>query len=287
MSFVRKLLNKKIEGRLGSKGANECKAQPFLKALDWKALEQGTMPRPYVPLLAGETDVRYFDKRFTSSNAPLSASEFDASAEVARTAEAAAAAAKKAEFKERERERVAKLEAEAKAASDAKKAAAEKADADAKDAKAQAAADAASEAAKKVRAAQKKLRQATDLQEQRAAGGELNRDQKDKIKTIPKLQAELSELEESAAQLEEASQLAAKQRADEVAKERALKQAEAAWLAKDQAETQRKADEQRKEEEAKRGGDRGMVEQMKKMDVVATMELLGVEKFNFVAPDWR
>ena len=30
-----------------------------------------------------------------------------------------------------------------------------------------------------------------------------------------------------------------------------------------------------------------MVEQMKTMDVAAIAELLGVEKFNYVAPEWR
>ena len=174
-SFVRKLLNRKVEGRLGTKGASECRSQPFVKAVDWAALEAGKLPRPYVPTLAGETDVRYFERQFTSSNAPPSASEFDANAEAAGIAEAAATAARKLELKERERQLAAHAEAESKAAAEARRTAAEATTNAAKDAKVQAAADAAADAGKKVRTAQKKLRQATELLEQKEAGAELNK----------------------------------------------------------------------------------------------------------------
>ena len=93
-------------------------------------------------------------------------------------------------------------EAEAKAALEAKAAVAALAASAAKDAAVQLATDSASEAAKKLRASQKKLRQATELLEQKAAGAELNKDQRDKIKTIPTLEAELQEIMISATELE-------------------------------------------------------------------------------------
>ena len=61
-----------VEGRLGTaSGIDELKAHPFLKRIDWDALEAGTLPRPYVPALQGDADVRYFDSRWTSQPAHL------------------------------------------------------------------------------------------------------------------------------------------------------------------------------------------------------------------------
>ncbi|KOO22915.1 protein kinase brain isozyme, partial [Chrysochromulina tobinii] len=165
--FVRKLLTKKAEARLGTRGADECRAHPFLRSLDWAALEAGTLESPYVPVLSGETDVRYFARKFTSCSTPTSASEVGAGVEsdvvVAQAEAAQAAAARKAELKEQERKLAEHAEAEAKAALAAKAAAASLAATAAKDAAVELATDAASEAAKKLRASQKKLRQATEL----------------------------------------------------------------------------------------------------------------------------
>jgi serine/threonine protein kinase len=107
ISFVRKLLTKKAEARLGTRGADECRAHPFLRSLDWAALEAGTLESPYVPVLSGETDVRYFARKFTSCCTPTSASEVGAGVEsdvvVAQAEAAQAAAARKAELKEQVR----------------------------------------------------------------------------------------------------------------------------------------------------------------------------------------
>ncbi|KAL3920521.1 MAG: hypothetical protein SGPRY_005223 [Prymnesium sp.] len=48
-------------------------AHPFFRPIDWQALEQGSIPRPYVPELSGDIDVRYFDKKYTSQPGRLSA----------------------------------------------------------------------------------------------------------------------------------------------------------------------------------------------------------------------
>ena len=53
ISMVRRLLTKQVEARLGSRdGLSELKAQPFLRPVDWRALEDGSLPRPHVPLPA-------------------------------------------------------------------------------------------------------------------------------------------------------------------------------------------------------------------------------------------
>ena len=104
IGFVRKLLTKKAEARLGIKGADECRSHPFLRLLDWDALEAGTLESPYVPVLSGETDVRYFARKFTSCCTPTSAAEVGAGVEsdvvVAQAEAAQATAARKAELKE-------------------------------------------------------------------------------------------------------------------------------------------------------------------------------------------
>lgn len=151
----------------------------------------------------------------------------------------------------------------------------------------QQATDAAAEAAKKVRAAQKKLRQATDLRQQEAAGGTLNKEQREKLKMIPKLEEELEELMQSAARLELVASAAVEQQAAERAADAKAQQAEAARVAAETEAARQRAEAQRREEEAKRGGARGMVEQMKQMDVVAIAELLGVDRFKYVCPEWR
>jgi hypothetical protein len=63
---------------------------------------------------------------------------------------------------------------------------------------------------------------ATELLEQKAAGAELNKDQRDKIKTIPTLEAEILELTISTAELEKVAAAAVAQRqAERVAEEAA------------------------------------------------------------------
>ena len=65
---------------------------------------------------------------------------------------------------------------------------------DAKAAEVQEAMDGVDAAQKKVRNAQKKLRQITELQELKEGGGKLNSEQKAKVKTLPALKMELDEL---------------------------------------------------------------------------------------------
>jgi len=178
-------------------------------------------------------------------------------------------------------------EAEAKAALAAKAAAASLAATAAKDAAVELATDAASEAAKKLRASQKKLRQATELLEQKAAGAELNKDQRDKIKTIPTLEAEILELTISTAELEKVAAAAVAQRQAERVAEEAARQAAVARAAAEAEAARQRAEAQRKEEAAKRCGERGLVEQMMQMDMVAIAELLGVDRFKYVCPEWR
>ena len=178
-------------------------------------------------------------------------------------------------------------EAEAKAALEAKAAVAALAASAAKDAAVQFATDSASEAAKKLRASQKKLRQATELLEQKAAGAELNKDQRDKIKTIPTLEAELQELMISATELENVAAAAVAQRQAERQSEEASRRAAVARAGAEAEAARQRAEAQRKEEAAKRCGERGLVEQMKQMDMVAIAELLGVDRFKYVCPEWR
>ena len=78
----------------------------------------------------------------------------------------------------------------------------------------------------------------------------------------------------------------AQRQAERVAEEAARQAAVARAAAEAEAARQR-AEAQRKEEAAKRCGERGLVEQMKQMDMVAIAELLGVDKFKYVCPEWR
>ena len=48
--FINKLLLRKVDSRLGSKGgAKEMKEHPWLKYYPWKELENKTLPVPFIP----------------------------------------------------------------------------------------------------------------------------------------------------------------------------------------------------------------------------------------------
>lgn len=65
--FVRKLLRKPVERRLGSaRGAAELKGHPFFHDTDWDAVLARQCTPPYLPEVQSETDVQNFDTMFTS-----------------------------------------------------------------------------------------------------------------------------------------------------------------------------------------------------------------------------
>lgn len=77
--FVRKLLRRPVERRLGSKGgAEELKSHPFFSGTDWDAVLRREERPPFQPDITSETDVQNFDTMFTSrtpresKSAPLS-----------------------------------------------------------------------------------------------------------------------------------------------------------------------------------------------------------------------
>ncbi len=58
--FINKLLVRKVDGRLGSKGgASEMKEHPWLKYYPWKELENKTLPAPFIPEKKDNFDKRY------------------------------------------------------------------------------------------------------------------------------------------------------------------------------------------------------------------------------------
>jgi hypothetical protein len=49
VDFVNKLIQRKPENRLGSKGIEEVKYHPFFKKMDWEKLSQGKITPPFLP----------------------------------------------------------------------------------------------------------------------------------------------------------------------------------------------------------------------------------------------
>ena len=56
------------KARLGSgeQDANEVKAHPFFRGIDWASLAAGKIPSPWIPTVAGSLDTSLFDTEFTS-----------------------------------------------------------------------------------------------------------------------------------------------------------------------------------------------------------------------------
>lgn len=67
IGIMRRLLRRNPERRLGSseRDAEDVKKQPFFRTLGWDALLARRLPPPFVPTLAGRTDVSNFDEEFT------------------------------------------------------------------------------------------------------------------------------------------------------------------------------------------------------------------------------
>ena len=292
VAMVRKLLAKKPEARLCSKGGvDELKAQPFFGArdfpIDWVALANGTHSRPdFEPILASDVDVRYFDRKHTSlRDAPVSVAEADAAGDAEAVRAQAASEARKAEFKRAEETRQAQMEEERRRALDSHRAAATKAVEDAKAKEVREAEEAVAEAQKRVKNLQKKLRQSQELQElqesRRAAGesGGLNKEQKEKVKSIPAMKAELDERTQEAEEMERGLEKVRQKLAAEEAKaaekekeEKGKREAEAARRMEKEAE---EAERKRKEKAV----DAGNASELRKQ--------LAVDVFGFVGPGWR
>ncbi|XP_053416510.1 serine/threonine-protein kinase N3 isoform X1 [Nycticebus coucang] len=67
LELIQKLLHKCPEKRLGAgeQDAEEIKVQPFFRTTDWEALLARTVRPPFVPVLCGPADLRYFEGEFT------------------------------------------------------------------------------------------------------------------------------------------------------------------------------------------------------------------------------
>eukprot|EP00056_Hartaetosiga_gracilis_P021422 m.24053 g.24053 ORF g.24053 m.24053 type:complete len:750 (-) comp9068_c0_seq1:105-2354(-) len=64
-SLLRKLFKRVPTARLGYKSADDIKAHPFFKDIDWDQLYRREIEPPFKPELRGINDFRYFDKDFT------------------------------------------------------------------------------------------------------------------------------------------------------------------------------------------------------------------------------
>lgn len=70
-SFVKGLLNRNPNHRLGSKGdAKELKEHPFFLDIDWDALVNKRIPPPFRPHVTNELDTLNFDPEFTQNQGP-------------------------------------------------------------------------------------------------------------------------------------------------------------------------------------------------------------------------
>ncbi|KAI5123432.1 hypothetical protein M0805_006137 [Coniferiporia weirii] len=67
--FVKGLLNRNPKHRLGAqRDAEELKAHPFFKSIDWKALAAKQITPPFIPVVESDESVANFDPEFTSAD---------------------------------------------------------------------------------------------------------------------------------------------------------------------------------------------------------------------------
>jgi len=64
-TFLREILNRDPDSRLGAGGAEEIKRHPFFADISWDKLAKKMIPSPYKPTVESETDVQNFDPQFT------------------------------------------------------------------------------------------------------------------------------------------------------------------------------------------------------------------------------
>ena len=59
--------------RLGSQsGIEEIKKHPFFASIDFDLIVEKKIPAPFIPDLANDTDVQYFDEEFTNEEVGMS-----------------------------------------------------------------------------------------------------------------------------------------------------------------------------------------------------------------------
>ncbi len=68
--LLERLLCKKAEDRLGSRGAEEIKSHPWYAEVDWQALLEKKVKAPFVPVIKSDSDVQWIATCFTSKDLP-------------------------------------------------------------------------------------------------------------------------------------------------------------------------------------------------------------------------